>query len=427
MAKTSTPDAYEGPGGKLIRSSTTLHSLFSDDFGAVALDTTTTWDVIDGGLRVGGIVGGAFGQVATANIGTGTTGITDSMATASVLTVNMGTVANAERWYMSQQMFGAKEDILVLINKSQAIAANSIFIGIVEVDPVTQFPILNPNFAGEFNNRGGMEFGLTTATTSFQAEAIGDASPAKAVGGIGAAGAVTTTTQEYLIEIDSRDVIVSNATVDATTPKSAGSSRVSTQCPNDKKLYKLIMRFKNVSAPASNTAVVISRILVIDNYEQRVQVSSGEGDTIANKAMAVNVTSMSGLASGSNSIGGVYLSPSNLAGAGNYHKLTSAATTNATLVIAAQHVICGGYVRNRAASERYFKIYNKATAPTVSTDVPVLTFGIPAGGALNISDAVGPLGVKLGAGIAYAITGAYADSDTTAIAAGDCDVCLLYA
>jgi hypothetical protein len=71
---------------------------------------------------------------------------------------------------------------------------------------------------------------------------------------------------------------------------------------------------------------------------------------------------------------------------------------------------------NNAASTRYFKLYNKATAPTVGSDTPVWTIPIPAGGGYSGTFIFGKY---FATGIAYAITGALADSDTTAVTALD--------
>ena len=417
---------YTSPNGNKVQTGTSLDSLFSDDFGGVAINTAN-WDVLDGGLAANVNLGS--GVLTQAKIGSGTTGITDAVS-ASGLTVSMGTTLGAERWYLSKQAFAGKEDVLVLISKSQALAANSIFIGLVEVDPTTLVPLLNPNFAAdgngssEFTNRGGVELGLTTTTNLFSAEAIGDSSSSKAVGGVGTAGNPWSVTQECLLEIDSRDITVSTANIDAVTAKSANASRVSSQCPHHKKLYKMVMRFKTVSTPGSNTHVVVQRALVVDNYEQRVQMSTGEGDQIASKAVPVNFVSGAQVTTSAASM--TALSPNTGQGASTFHKLTSAATTNGTSVKASQGVISGGYVRNRAATEKYFKLYNKASAPTVGTDTPVMTIGIPAADKIMLADVVGAYGLRLSTGIAYAITGAYPDADTTAVVASDVDVNILY-
>lgn len=416
--------AYLSPNGKKVATGTTLDSLFSDDFGGNAVNAAN-WDVLDGGL--GANVNLGSGVLTQSAIGSGTAGMTDSVA-ASGLTVNMNTASGAERWYLSKQVFAGKEDILVILSKSQALAANSIFIGLAEVDPTTLVPLLNPNFVGEFTNRGGCEFALSSGAQAFTAEAIADSSAAKAAVQ-GTTITLMTVTSEFLIEIDSRDIIVSNSGVDSTAGKGVNACRISTQCPNDKKLYKLVMRFKNVSAPGSNTTVVIQRILVVDNYEQRVQISSAEGDQIGAKALAVNVANSVVLGAGASqtqTLGVVGLQNNLAYGAATFHKLTAAATTNATSVKTTKASLTGGYIRNRAAYEVYLKFYNKGSAPVVGTDTPIMAIGIPANDKVYIADIVGAVGMNLSTGLAYAITKAYADADTTALVAGDADVNLIY-
>lgn len=96
--------------------------------------------------------------------------------------------------------------------------------------------------------------------------------------------------------------------------------------------------------------------------------------------------------------------------------LNSAATTNATSVKASAGSLVGLNVSNIGAAAAYLKLYNKASAPTVGTDVPVLTIPLPAGAVVDLD--LGTLGRVFTTGIALAITNLAADSDTTAIAAG---------
>lgn len=104
----------------------------------------------------------------------------------------------------------------------------------------------------------------------------------------------------------------------------------------------------------------------------------------------------------------------------------SAATTNATSVKASAGSILGGILVNNSAAVKFFKFYNKASAPTVGTDTPVATLGIPAnGGNLCLSDD-GYGNARFSTGIAYAITGAVTDADTTAVAANDVSGWLIY-
>jgi hypothetical protein len=99
----------------------------------------------------------------------------------------------------------------------------------------------------------------------------------------------------------------------------------------------------------------------------------------------------------------------------NKNYFNSAATTNATSVKAAATKIFSLTLSNNGAAAAYFKIYNKASAPTVGTDTPVAVHAIPANGTFIADYAQG---FVLTTGYAFAITNLSADSDTTAIAAG---------
>lgn len=95
---------------------------------------------------------------------------------------------------------------------------------------------------------------------------------------------------------------------------------------------------------------------------------------------------------------------------------SSAASTNASVAKASAGTVYQIFAMNTAAAIRYLKIYNKASAPTVGTDVPVLTIPIAAGGAVALDYSYG---FAFSAGIAYALTVNAADADATAVAAGD--------
>jgi hypothetical protein len=101
--------------------------------------------------------------------------------------------------------------------------------------------------------------------------------------------------------------------------------------------------------------------------------------------------------------------------------LVAAATTNATSVKAAAAVLYSCQMSGIGAGPAYLKIFNKASAPTVGTDTPVITLIIPAaataanGAGSNVQFAAG--GVALGTGFAAAVTGGLPDADATAVAA----------
>lgn len=104
--------------------------------------------------------------------------------------------------------------------------------------------------------------------------------------------------------------------------------------------------------------------------------------------------------------------------------INSAATTNATSIKATAGTLFNIGASNTGAAAAFIKLYNKATAPTVGTDVPVLTLAVPAGG--NVDFDLGPLGHRFSTGIAMAITNLAADSDTTAVAAAQVKVLTSY-
>lgn len=101
---------------------------------------------------------------------------------------------------------------------------------------------------------------------------------------------------------------------------------------------------------------------------------------------------------------------------GTTYNVVTAATTNAAVVKATAGSIYELSIANLTASTIYVKFYNKATAPTVGTDVPVLT--IPVATGATLMQPFGEVGKRFAAGIGIAVTGAAAATDTTVIAAG---------
>src|SRR6476620_5216253 len=96
--------------------------------------------------------------------------------------------------------------------------------------------------------------------------------------------------------------------------------------------------------------------------------------------------------------------------------VSAAASTNGTVAKASAGTLfrASGYNANAAA--RYLKFYNKATAPTVGTDTPILTIYLPAQSTFEVGY---PAGLSFSTGIAYALTTGVADADTGALTAAD--------
>jgi hypothetical protein len=101
-------------------------------------------------------------------------------------------------------------------------------------------------------------------------------------------------------------------------------------------------------------------------------------------------------------------------GTPTYQKFISATTTNATAVSNAPANLSILHIVNTGDGVRFFKLYNKASAPTVGTDVPLITIGIPA---VSSSSFTLPalVGIDFSIGISFAITLGAADNNTTAL------------
>lgn len=123
-------------------------------------------------------------------------------------------------------------------------------------------------------------------------------------------------------------------------------------------------------------------------------------------------------------IGVTILSHASSAEAPSSHRLTSAGSTNATVVKASNGNLYRVLAANGNAAARFLKFYNKATTPTVGTDVPVMVLAIPAGDTLSVPLDLLPFGFN--AGISYALTTGIADADTGAVAAGEISLTLQF-
>jgi hypothetical protein len=105
--------------------------------------------------------------------------------------------------------------------------------------------------------------------------------------------------------------------------------------------------------------------------------------------------------------------------------LNSAATTNGALVITGTSGLTSLYATNTGAGAAFVKLYNKATAPVVGTDIPEMVIPIPAAvaGLPGVAAPnIGFIGMRFALGLGIAITGGAADTDTSAVAAGQVKV-----
>lgn len=109
-----------------------------------------------------------------------------------------------------------------------------------------------------------------------------------------------------------------------------------------------------------------------------------------------------------------------------YH-LVSAGSTNATSVIAKPCRLTFILCSNVNAAVRYLKIYDLAAAPTVGTDVPLLTIPLPGAAAgTGIPIPLPQGGIGLAKGLAFALTTEATDAGSTGVSASESVVNLAY-
>ena len=105
--------------------------------------------------------------------------------------------------------------------------------------------------------------------------------------------------------------------------------------------------------------------------------------------------------------------------------LNSAATTNGALILTGTSGLHAFYATNEGATVAYVKLYNKATSPTVGTDVPEMIIPVPAAvsGVPGVANPnIGFSGFRFALGLGISITANAVYTDTTAVAAGQVKV-----
>ena len=106
--------------------------------------------------------------------------------------------------------------------------------------------------------------------------------------------------------------------------------------------------------------------------------------------------------------------------------VNSAASTNGALTLTGTSNLSSFYATNEGASAAFVKLYNKATAPTVGTDVPEMTIPVPdrlVSGVPGVATIpIGFHGFRFALGLGIAITRNAVYTDTTAVGAGEVKV-----
>jgi hypothetical protein len=140
---------------------------------------------------------------------------------------------------------------------------------------------------------------------------------------------------------------------------------------------------------------------VRDAGTQRVTLATDDTVTLAGDVV---------LAAGSELIGTVRILPGNTS-TPIYQKFISATGTNSTVVKSSAANLSILHIVNGAATLRYFKLYNKSSAPVVGTDVPLITITLSPNSASNFT-LPGLSGIDFSVGLSFACLLGVADSST---------------
>jgi hypothetical protein len=159
---------------------------------------------------------------------------------------------------------------------------------------------------------------------------------------------------------------------------------------------------------------------VQDYAELTAEITAGRGSTVAGQGIAATLAG----GTAAMTLASTTVTPAVPATA---YSVNSLATTNGALILTGTSGLQGVYATNTGAAAAYVKLYNKATAPTVGTDVPLMIIPVPAAvsgvpGVAHVSP--GFSGFRFDLGLGIAITGGAADADTTAVTAGQVKVIL---
>lgn len=209
------------------------------------------------------------------------------------------------------------------------------------------------------------------------------------------------------IQIETDESWFYSSTMDSATGRTS-TQRVQRVSPDP--MVELVPRIRIVnlgSAPAAAANHSVYFVTGLERDEQMTELVGGPGDSTPGRALSVNIA------------GGtpqVYVSASTSATGASLAKVASAASTNLTSVKTTSTRLYGYHFTNSGAAWRYVKLYNKASAPVLASDVPVAVIGIPPGG-VAVVDRSAPMSFTTG--LAYAITAGAADTDATVTAANE--------
>ncbi len=390
----------------------TVKEKFRDDF--LTFIDGDKWDVIQAGA----------GQ---------TLSVDGLLAGSRYLKMTSGTTANAETIIRSKVTFGGPVKLAFSLTSSQSIANSECHIEMVEIDPVTGALITDtsvftaPNFNNSRNGFGMVFDGASQNNAKIKVRGQGVSEYVSAAASIGtsartATGGAPNFQAPVIVELLMQTELASMNVRASDSPAVATNGLTRTSyVPNPDRFYCIQIRVKNLStAPASNTDWRIHFVRLLDATRLSVDFGMIGGSDAALLAPPVRVISTV-----STPITGTVTASVTPPAPVTPYFLNSAATTNGALVITGTSGLTSLYATNTGAGAAFVKLYNKATAPVVGTDIPEMVIPIPAAvaGLPGVAAPnIGFIGMRFALGLGIAITGGAADTDTSAVAAGQVKV-----
>lgn len=182
--------------------------------------------------------------------------------------------------------------------------------------------------------------------------------------------------------------------------------------PDDKNLVVQLRAVNGSSSPASSTTWTIGMVSVsnFSALDTTIQDLRPAGNMSALPVQVANTVPISG------SISGTVTANQGTMVAGTAYSAVTTASTNAAIVKGSVGNLFELTISNPTATPAFVKLYNKALAPTVGTDVPVWTISIPATTDRQFS--FSQPGKRFSGGIAIAVTAAAPATDTAVAVAG---------
>lgn len=384
-----------------------LASTSEDRFFATfsSFDTVNDWEVLQtgAGMTIGPVAGGA------------------AASASPYLPISSGVTAASQTIIAARGIFRAPIEVRVGLSASQRIANNTLRFGFLECDTtgalITDTALIAAPELLNARNGAMLDFASNTATqVATLCRQGGGGIDSVTTTFTGFTTVASGTAPNFLIA----DVMSLSMERDRISTRGYDSNNLTNtgvqvardmNIPNPTKFYRFVIVVENgATAPATTTDWRLHFVNILDATRFDVSPRHAGGND-ASRGFPVNITNTPA----------VTANPA----VGTEHSLaSSAATTNATSVKTSNGTITSLVAYNRNAATRYLKLYRKASAPNVGTDVPAMVIPLLTGAVFNLD--VGLLGLRWGTGIAYAITAGEADNDTGAVAAGDVKLHLTY-